>query len=53
MVNSSNSQLEKILVETGVITKEALGRVQELQHSKGGRLGEVLIKEGFITQENL
>ncbi len=53
MVNSSNSQLEKILVETGVITKEALGKVQELQHSKGGRLGEVLIKEGFITQENL
>ena len=53
MVSSSNSQLEKILVETGAITKEALGKVQELQHSKGGRLGEVLVKEGFITQENL
>src|SRR3990167_4179927 len=53
MVNSSNSQLEKILVETGAITKDVLGKVQELQHSKGGRLGEVLVKEGFITQENL
>jgi len=53
MVSSSKKQLEKILIETGAITKEALEKAQEEQCSKGGHLGEILIKGGFITQDDL
>lgn len=47
------TKLDELLVEKKVITPEQLKMAQEFQRSVGGKLTAVLVKLGFITDENL
>lgn len=48
-----HTKLDELLVEKKVITAEQLKMAQEFQRSVGGKLTAVLVKLGFITDENL
>jgi type IV pilus assembly protein PilB len=50
---SSALKIGDLLVEHDVITPEDLNRALELQHQKGGRLGEILTGQGLVKQEAL
>ena len=42
-----------LLVEAGAITQEELDMALEKQKEEGGRLGNVIMEMGFISQELL
>ncbi|HEY8892279.1 MAG TPA: ATPase, T2SS/T4P/T4SS family [Clostridium sp.] len=44
-------RLGELLVDSGVISEEALEKALKLQRNLGKKLGEVLVSEGFITNE--
>jgi Nif-specific regulatory protein len=43
----------EILVQNGVLTSKDLEECLKLQEKKGGRLGQLLIKEGYATPEEV
>jgi len=43
----------EILVERGVITKEQLREALERQQSRGGKLGQLLVRMAFATEEEI
>lgn len=46
-------RLGDILVSEGVITKEQLDEVIALQQKEGGKIGEVLLKLGYVSEEQI
>lgn len=46
-------RLGELLIDSGVITEEALSKALTLQKLKGQKLGEVLVSEGFTTNEQI
>ncbi|HIE36103.1 MAG TPA: hypothetical protein EYP89_02575 [Candidatus Omnitrophica bacterium] len=42
--------LGQILIERGIITKEQLNKVLEIQKKEGGLIGEVIVKLGFAKE---
>lgn len=47
------TKLDELLVEKKVITTDQLKMAHEFQRSVGGKLTAVLVKLGFVTDENL
>ncbi len=47
------TKLDELLVEKKVITTDQLKMAQEFQRSVGGKLTAVLVKLGFVTDDNL
>lgn len=45
--------LGEILVREGIITQAQLDEVVKIQAKEGGRLGEILVKMGFATEEDI
>jgi type IV pilus assembly protein PilB len=46
-------RLGELLIDSGVITEDALEKALALQKLKGQKLGEVLVSEGFTTNEQI
>jgi type IV pilus assembly protein PilB len=46
-------RLGEILIDSGLITEEALSKALALQKQLGKKLGEVLVSEGFTTNEQI
>jgi type IV pilus assembly protein PilB len=46
-------RLGDILVSEGVITKQQLDEVIGLQQKQGGKIGEVLLKLGYVSEEQI
>lgn len=46
-------RLGEILIDSGLITEEALSKALTLQKQLGKKLGEVLVTEGFTTNEQI
>ena len=46
-------KLGDLLVEVGIITSEQLKEAIEEQKTKGGKLGQILISKGYITEDVL
>ncbi len=51
--NRKKLRLGDVLVNSGVITAQELGRGLELQKGSGRKLGETLVDEGLATEENI
>ena len=47
----ANMRLGNLLVSSGVITNEQLEKTLEMQKETKERLGDVLIRAGFITEQ--
>jgi len=47
------SQLGGLLVNSGVLTEEKLEEALQIQADKGGKLGEILVKENFVQEHVL
>lgn len=47
------SQLGGLLVNSGVLSEEKLEEALQIQADKGGKLGEILVKENFIEEHVL
>ncbi len=47
----SIKELTDNMVEVGIITSEQLKKAQEIKQDSGGNLGEILISEGYITED--
>jgi len=45
--------LGRVLVKMGLITREQLHEAFEVQHEKGGPLGQILLDLGHIDQKGL
>jgi type IV pilus assembly protein PilB len=52
-VETKRKMLGEMLVTGGLITEEQLKKALEEQKKRGGRVGEILIDLGFITELNL
>jgi general secretion pathway protein E len=50
---ASKKKLGEILVELNMLTEKQLTEVLDTQSSEGGRLGEIVIKKGFVDNESL
>jgi hypothetical protein len=48
--NLSRKSLGEVLVEENIITAEQLRHALELQRSKGGKLGDILVSQGVVVQ---
>lgn len=46
-------QLGELLIERGVITKEQLDKALALQKAEGGLIGQILVKLGFTSEEEI
>ena len=46
-------QLGELLIERGVITQEQLGKALVVQKEEGGLLGQVLVRLGFTSEEDI
>ncbi|MEA3368986.1 MAG: ATPase, T2SS/T4P/T4SS family, partial [Candidatus Ratteibacteria bacterium] len=53
MVRSLRKRLNEILIEGEIISTEQLKKALEVQDKEGGRLGQILVKLGFITEKDL
>jgi type II secretory ATPase GspE/PulE/Tfp pilus assembly ATPase PilB-like protein len=53
LVTSSKKKLGELLVERQLITPTELTAALELKQREGGRLGEILLKHKFISNEDL
>jgi len=49
----SHLKLGEILIQQGIINHKQLDDAVKTQKSEGGRIGEVLIKLGFLTEEDI
>ncbi|MFW6134883.1 MAG: GspE/PulE family protein, partial [Elusimicrobiota bacterium] len=47
----SIKELTNNMVDVGIITSEQLKKAQKIKQESGGNLGEILISEGFITED--
>ncbi|MBL8012985.1 MAG: hypothetical protein JNN05_03980 [Candidatus Omnitrophica bacterium] len=50
---TTNKHLGELLVERGVITRGQVQQAVDAQKVQGGLFGEVLVKLGFATEENI
>jgi len=48
-----NKQLGELLLERGIISQIQLDQALEIQHSKGGLIGEILVELGFAKEEDI
>lgn len=48
-----NLPLGQVLVEAGFLTPEKLDEALALQKEKGGRLSDLLVENGYVTEHNL
>jgi type IV pilus assembly protein PilB len=48
-----SQRLGDLLIKEKVITQEQLKQALQVQHQSGGRLGSVLVKLGFVTDEDV
>ena len=46
-------RLGEMLVTAGLLTREALADVLREQEAQGGRIGEILVRRGFISEHDL
>jgi len=46
-------KLGQLLLDNNIITEEQLEKALEIQRKEGGRLGSILIRKGFISEEQL
>lgn len=53
VIEPTRRRLGEVLVEHGSLTHESLATALELQATRGGRLGEVLLAEGFVQPVDL
>ena len=53
MEEKPKKRLGELLMEDGVLTKEALDEALLFQKRQGGLIGKILISCGYITEENL
>lgn len=49
----SRDKIGQILIAKGMITKEQLKEILNLQRRDGGLTGEILVKFGYITEEEI
>ncbi len=52
-MEAERTKIEELLVDKKIITPEQLKMAQEFQRSVGGKLSAVLLKLGFVTDDNL
>ncbi len=50
---SENQRIGEILIEHGLIKREILNNALELQKKRGGLIGTILVKGGFVSEEDL
>lgn len=48
-----DAHLGDLLLEQRLVTREQLDRALEAQQNEGGRLGEVLVRKGIISEDNV
>ena len=54
MTERTKRRLGDILIEDGILTREGLGEALEHQKKQGGgMIGQILIRLGYISEENL
>lgn len=53
MAESSKKRLGEILIEDGVLSKTHLEEALDQQKKTGGLIGQILIKLGYISEEDL
>ncbi|MBU4375898.1 MAG: Flp pilus assembly complex ATPase component TadA [Candidatus Omnitrophica bacterium] len=53
MAKSLKDRLVEVLLDSKLITKEQLDKALKMQKKEKSNIGEVLVKEGFITQKDL
>ena len=54
MIDVNNrTKIGEILVERNLITRDQLNEVLEEQKRKGGKLGQILVKKGYVKGEVL
>ena len=46
-------KLCELLIKEGIITQSQLDEVIKIQAKEGGRLGEILLRMGFVTEEDI
>ena len=47
-----NKQLGELLLERGIISQIQLNQALDIQHAKGGLIGEILVELGFAKEED-
>ena len=53
MIEKPKKRLGELLIEDGVLSKEALDEALTYQKTQGGLIGQILISCGYISEENL
>lgn len=53
MVEKTKKRIGELLIEDGILSKEGLQTALEHQKTEGGMIGQVLVRLGLITEENL
>ena len=53
MEPSLRDKLTRILIDSKLLTQEDLGKAVEIQKTKGGTLGETLVRLGIISKDDL
>lgn len=53
MSEPARKDLGEMLLEERLVTPEQLARALEIQRTRGGTLGEVLVREGYVRSEDL
>ena len=53
MMEKVKKRLGEILIEDGILTREDLQEALENQKKDGGMIGQILVRLGFISEENL
>jgi len=49
-MNWQKKEIGELLVETGIITEEQLEKAKEIQKSKGGKIGTILIENNYVSE---
>lgn len=49
-MNWQKKEIGELLVETGIITEEQLKEASEIQKTKGGKIGNILIDNNFVSE---
>ncbi|MFA5005486.1 MAG: hypothetical protein WC561_05140 [Candidatus Omnitrophota bacterium] len=48
-----NKQLGELLLDRGIISQMQLNQALDIQHAKGGLIGEILVELGFAKEEDI
>jgi hypothetical protein len=48
-----NKQLGELLLDRGIISQVQLNQALDIQHAKGGLIGEILVELGFAKEEDI